>query len=169
MIRNGINIEGLTEEKDINIKPLSCVRVCEDKNNIQTNDNIEEIIQVSLQSQIDDIRTFNVDNKFILIFNGQTKFNILTKEPLSNNINFIDYTSYFSYTIDSPKREIKSLNFYIIDAFIKLLSENKIYYSLVYLASPVFEDEVKLSLNTQNKISINKEKYKYIDLESEFL
>lgn len=173
MIRNSINIDGITSEFEItnynleNFHTFQCCGSFDFKDH-----NIDEILHISLDSMLLDSKSINLNDKTTIILNGETSIKLLASDIEDNSKAFnLNHLSMFSSCLTIPHVDIDYVEVFIIDAFFKLLDSNTCYYSITYLSQINTNENYNFDLDDFDTCSNSlntKTNYKFIDMGREF-
>ncbi len=167
MIINKINIDGICTEDELAKISVKGGNIVNRNIDIKVKNNeIKDIMEISLESSIEMLKILNFQDKRIGVVTVNTEFNILVVENNENNIlAAINEKTYFTYTIDINENIKDKENIYIkvIDCYFKVENKKSIVGTLTYL---IKEKEEKILVDGSGSKDIKQ--YRLIDVCQEF-
>ncbi|MBN1040400.1 hypothetical protein DVW12_17125 [Clostridium botulinum] len=167
MIINKINIEGICTEDELAKISVKGGNIVNRNIDIKVKNNeIKDIMEISLENNIEMLKILNFQDKKIGVVTANTEFNILIVENNENNIlAALNEKIYFTYTIDISENIKSKENIYIkiIDCYFKVENNKSIVGTLTYL---IKEKEEKVLIDGNDNRDIKQ--YRLIDVCQEF-
>lgn len=167
MIINKINIEGMCHDDEIKKLSLKGSNIFNKSIDIKIDNRngIKDIMEISLETDILNIKTLEFGDGSMMTITVETSFNILAIENQEcNTLSIIEKKDYFNYSFNVEEKNISKddITIKVIDCFFKIGNKQNIVGTLTYLIREKIEKVVTSSLDVTGG------KYKLIDLCQEF-
>lgn len=166
IIRNFINIEGITHEEELLKNQNGHTIVYSDTETIFFPENkpeIKSIYEVMLNIDITSHRSINTPIGKIIVLDGVKKYKIIyTENNDLERMSILNHELPFNSFTESPVDfdDIWNIDIHIIDAYFSLLDKRKIYGHYLYLLDINYEKEKNNSLS--KKFDVNASDNVYI-------
>jgi hypothetical protein len=163
IIRNFINIEGITPEENLEKNDNGHMIIYSDIEYISipnSEQEIKNIYEISIDIDVISQRLISTPIGKIMVLDGIKKFKILfTKNTDSQNASILDLDIPFNAFTELPKGNYCTSNIkvHIIDAYFNLLDRKTIYGHFIYLIDVIYNRNYNNSSPLSN-LPMNKEK-----------
>lgn len=159
VLRNSINIEGITLEENLPKKINGQLIEFSETEYFYLSDNqyaIRNISKIEVKIKAEPGRVINAATGKIIVLDGVKKINIVYR-PLEyyQNYNQVVFETPFNTFIDMPTDagELKSVETFIVDAYFKVINNRKLYCHMLYMVNVAYDS--KNAIGKYNKISDN--------------
>lgn len=167
VIRNNINIEGITPEEDLTKKNNGHTIIYSDTETLFIPDNkpsIKSIYEITINIELCSQKTIHTPMGKILILDGIKKYKVIcTENNETEKVSMLQLEMAFNTFTELPANiNFPEVKIYIIDAYFSLLDIRKIYGHYIYFLEINYEKETKKStlyidndLHEDNFVSLN--------------
>ncbi|WP_461204778.1 hypothetical protein [Clostridium sp. DL1XJH146] len=166
VVRNFIDIVGITPENELPKKVLGQVVQTAEAEIIliEDNINIKSIYQIVIDVEIESHRVINSPMSRIIVVDSQKKIKILYYDD-SDRVRALEVKRPYNFFIDveDKKNEIDSINIHIVDAYFKLIDKKQLYCNIVYIINVIYHEyeKGKFRNNIEPNISVYSEEENY--------
>lgn len=167
IVRNGINIEGITEENELPAEISGqLIELSETENLLIDKDiKIRNIHKISVNIEIKGTKIINAPLSRIFVIDGYKKLEISYFDT-ENNLKAFKLDSPFNifFDVENSSAEVDEMRLHIADAYFELTAGSVLYCYIIYMADIRFlnynkedKQETVIKISNQNEAEINKQ------------
>lgn len=167
IVRNGINIEGITEENELPAEISGqLIELSETENLLIDKDiKIKNIHKISVDTEIKGTKIINAPLSRIFVIDGYKKLEISYFDT-ENNLKAFKLDSPFNifFDVENSSAEVDEMRLHIADAYFELTAGSVLYCYIIYMADIRFlnynkedKQETMIKISNQNEAEINKQ------------